>query len=208
MALSTYSELKASVADWLNRSDLTSVIADFIALAESKFNRTIRTRDMVQRATATLDSQYTQLPGDFLEMINLQLNTTTPVKLSFLSNEQADDYRTAYYAPSGQPKYYSIVGQTFEVVPTPDTDTYTAEMSYYKTIPALSDGNTSNWLLLKSPSLYLYGALLQSAPYLQEDNRIATWAGLYQNAFDDLMLEEQRSKFSGTTPRVRARSLG
>ena len=44
MALSTYTELKASVADWLNRTDLTSVIPDFIALAEAQIERTLRTR--------------------------------------------------------------------------------------------------------------------------------------------------------------------
>ena len=32
MALSTYTELNASVADWLNRTDLTAAIADFISL--------------------------------------------------------------------------------------------------------------------------------------------------------------------------------
>ena len=35
MALTTYTELKASLANWLNRSDLTTEIADdFIKLAE------------------------------------------------------------------------------------------------------------------------------------------------------------------------------
>jgi hypothetical protein len=79
-------------------------------------------------------------------------------------------------------------------------------MSYYKKIPALSDSNTSNWLLAKSPAMYLYGALVQSAPYLRDDDRITTWGTLYKEAFNDLMLEEQRSNFSGTTPRMRARS--
>jgi len=35
MALTTYTELKASIADWLNRSDLTAAIPDFISLAEA-----------------------------------------------------------------------------------------------------------------------------------------------------------------------------
>lgn len=205
MALDTFSGLKSSIADWINRDDLTSVIPSFIVLAEATFNRTIRTRDMVQRATASLDTQYTELPADFLQMINIQLNTATPMKLSFVSNEQADDLRFTYFAAANEPKYYSIVGQTFEVIPTPGGE-YTVEMSYYKKIPALSDSNTSNWLLTKSPAMYLYGALVQSAPYLRDDDRITTWGTLYKEAFNDLMLEEQRSNFSGTTPRMRARS--
>lgn len=205
MALDTFSGLKSSIADWINRDDLTSVIPSFIVLAEATFNRTIRTRDMVQRATASLDTQYTELPADFLQMINIQLNTATPMKLSFVSNEQADDLRSTYFAAANEPKYYSIVGQTFEVIPSPGGE-YTVEMSYYKKIPSLSDSNTSNWLLTKSPAMYLYGALVQSAPYLRDDDRITTWGTLYKEAFNDLMLEEQRSNFSGTTPRMRARS--
>jgi hypothetical protein len=205
MALDTFSGLKSSIADWINRDDLTSVIPTFIVLAEATFNRTIRTRDMVQRATASLDTQYTELPADFLQMINIQLNTATPMKLSFVSNEQADDLRSTYFAAANEPKYYSIVGSTFEVIPSPGGE-YTVEMSYYKKIPALSDSNTSNWLLAKSPAMYLYGALVQSAPYLRDDDRITTWGALYKEAFNDLMLEEQRSNFSGTTPRMRARS--
>ena len=42
MALSTYDELKASIADFLNRDDLTSVIPDFIKLAETGMNREVR----------------------------------------------------------------------------------------------------------------------------------------------------------------------
>jgi len=39
MALSNYTELKASVADYLNRSDLTAAIPDFISLTEAKLKR-------------------------------------------------------------------------------------------------------------------------------------------------------------------------
>ena len=42
MALTTFSGLKSSIADWLNRSDLTTQIADFIALTEADFNAKLR----------------------------------------------------------------------------------------------------------------------------------------------------------------------
>ncbi len=47
MALTTYNELKTSVGDWLNRTDLTTVIPDFIALAEAQIERQLRTRQMI-----------------------------------------------------------------------------------------------------------------------------------------------------------------
>jgi len=208
MALSTYSELKESIADWLNRSDLTSAIADFITLAEAEFNRTVRVRQMITRANATIDSEYTQLPSDFLEMENLVLLLTTPTKLEYLSDEQADDYFTRYFSAAGTPRYYTIVGDTFKVVPSPGTDTTQAQMTYYSKIAALSDTNTSNWLLTKHPDLYLYGALLQSAPYLQDDNRIVVWNSAYERGITSMKLEQERANYSGTTPRVRAKPMG
>ena len=54
MALSTYDELKDSVADFLNRSDLTSVIPDFIKMAETDMNRKVRHWRMENRASATI----------------------------------------------------------------------------------------------------------------------------------------------------------
>ena len=38
MAITTYSELQSAIADWLNRSDLTSVITSFISLGEAQYH--------------------------------------------------------------------------------------------------------------------------------------------------------------------------
>ena len=57
MALTNYSELKSSIADFLNRDDLTSVIPTFISLAEAQFARDLRHYKMENRATGTIDSQ-------------------------------------------------------------------------------------------------------------------------------------------------------
>ena len=59
MALGTYTELKDAIADWLDRSDLTARIPDFIALAEARINRERRIRPMEVRSTivTTADQQ-------------------------------------------------------------------------------------------------------------------------------------------------------
>jgi hypothetical protein len=73
MALTTYTELKTSIGDWLNRSDLTNAIPDFISLAEAQVERTLRTRQMIVRANASFDAQYGAVPADFLETKSLKL---------------------------------------------------------------------------------------------------------------------------------------
>ena len=42
MAITTYAELKSSIADFLNRDDLSTIAADFITLAEADIQRFVR----------------------------------------------------------------------------------------------------------------------------------------------------------------------
>ena len=196
MALTTYAELKTSIGDWLNRSDLTSVIPDFISLAEAQVERTLRTRQMIVRANASFDAQYGAVPADFLEVKSLKLTSTNPqTPLSFLSIDALDNEMTKHTA-SGKPKFFGIVGGQFRIVPTPDSN-YTTELTYYAKLSKLSNSNTTNWLLTSNPDIYLYGALLQAAPYLQDDARIQTWATLYERALNDSQTADDRSASSG-----------
>ena len=78
MAISTKAELHTAVANWLNRSDLTSRIPEFIALGEAQLNRILRTRDMLTRASPPTNAQYVALPSDFQEMLNVELTSTDP----------------------------------------------------------------------------------------------------------------------------------
>lgn len=206
MALDTYSGLKTTIADYLNRDDLTAIIPSFISLAEAKFNRKIRARQMVKRATATIDTQYFAYPADWLEAKQFVLNTNPITYMEFVTNFQGNEIRQMASNAPGKPQYYSIVGSQLEVIPVPDTS-YTGELTYYGKITALSDSNTSNWLLAYAPDLYLYGALLEATPYLKDDERLGTWSQLYVNSISDIEVADQRASVS-STPIVRAKSLG
>ena len=207
MALTTYTELKTSIGDWLNRSDLTTAIPDFISLAEAQIERTLRTRQMIVRANASFDAQYGAVPSDFLEVKSLKLTSTNPqTPLSFLSIDALDAEMTKYTA-SGKPKFFGVVGGQFRIVPTPDAN-YTTELTYYAKLTKLSSSVASNWLLSSSPDIYLYGSLLQAAPYLQDDARIQTWATLYERALNDLQTADDRGSSSGGALLTRAKTFG
>jgi hypothetical protein len=207
MALSTYTELKTSIGDWLNRSDLTTAIPDFISLAEAQIERTLRTRQMIVRANASFDAQYGAVPSDFLETKSLKLTSTNPqTPLQFLSIDALDN-EAANYTASGKPKFFGVVGGQFRIVPTPDAN-YTTELTYYAKLTKLSSSVASNWLLSSSPDIYLYGALLQAAPYLQDDARIQTWATLYERALNDLQTADDRGASSGGALLTRAKTFG
>lgn len=203
--ISTYSELKTAVADFLNRDDLTSIIPTFISLAEAQFHRDIRHWRMESRSAITLDSEYVDLPADWIETIQLQAADTKPLKLA--SRESIADKRINSENVSGTPKFYAHAAGKIELYPTPD-ETYTGEILYYGKIDALSDSNTSNWLLSDSPDIYLYGALIHSAPYLQEDARSSIWAQLYGAAVQKINMASEASRMSGSGLVMKNRGLG
>jgi hypothetical protein len=207
MALTTYTELKTSIGDWLNRTDLTSAIADFISLAEAQIERQLRTRQMITRSNADISTEYAALPSDFLETKSFKLTSTNPViPLIFQTIDALDDLSTTFSYPS-RPKYFGIVGGQIRVVSSPDT-TYTTELVYYSKLSKLSSTVSTNWLLAASPDIYLYGSLLQAAPYLQDDARIPVWSNLYDRALTDLQTADDRGSTSGGAMSARARSFG
>jgi len=205
MSITSYSTLKSSIADWLLRDDLTSVIPTFISLSEAQINRDIRDHRMVKRATADVDTKYFLKPSDWLETIRFQLNTTPIATLLFVTPDQASEEQVNYTA-SGKPKFFTNVGTQIEVVPTPDA-IYAGELMYYSKVPALSDSNTDNWLLLAAPDIYLYGSLLQAAPYLNDDTRIPVWQGLYRQGVEALKIQDERSRVGSSSLRMRPRAI-
>ena len=124
----TYAELKTNIANYLNRSDLTSDIDMFIDNTEGELNRRLRTKDMIKRATATADSQYLSVPSDWMEAINVEITSNNFRPLFQQSIESLDVYRQSNNNVAGEPIYFAIVDDSIELAPTPDTS-YTLQLS-------------------------------------------------------------------------------
>ena len=209
MALTTYTELKASIADFLNRDDLTTVIPDFITLAESQINRDVRHWKMEVRSSGQQDAadEYIQIPSDWLETIRLHITTGGTSVVNLISRDAMADKRARAEDISGTPIYYTHADAQFQLYPTPSAET-DFELLYYQKTTALSGSNADNWLLLDSPDVYLYGALLHSAPYLAEDQRVAMWAQMYSAAVARLNEASELAQYSGSGLRLKIRGLG
>lgn len=205
MALTTYAELKASVADWLNREDLAAAIPSFIALAEADMNRKLQDWRMEVRADASLDARYSALPTDWIETVRLNLISPS-ARLDLASDGALAEMRFQRGDVAGKPTHYSHTAGSLELFPTPDAS-YAAELIYIAKIVSLSDAQTTNWLLQAAPDVYLYGALMQAAPYLKDDARIAIWGGLYAEAVTGLNEASERARYSGANLRLRIRGM-
>lgn len=186
----TYSELRQQIADFLNRDDLADTIPAFIALAEARMQREVRHWRGEKRGQFTVTGRFTPLPADYLEMTRLHADGFPPIQLV------TQDHIQRLVQREGVPVVYAITGGQIEVSPVPVAP-LAVEMAYYATLPRLSDAAPTNWLLEAAPDAYLYGALLQSAPYLAEDARLTVWASLYQSAVDALNAESARARMPG-----------
>jgi hypothetical protein len=197
MALSTFSELKTSIANYLNRDDLSSVIPDFITLTENRINRELRARANVTRVTATTTSgtDIYDFPADLIELRSVSyVSGSNKNALSYMTPESGTrEYGTT---ANGSPKAYSNMGKAIKLSPTPDA-AYTIELIYYSQIASLSDSRTTNNILAEFPSLYLYGACLEGAIFLNDSDEITRFDAIFNRTLVSIRESEEKARYGG-----------
>lgn len=205
MAITTYTELQTALGNWLNRSDLSARLPEFVALAEARFNRVLRAPDMITKDDSfTIDGQYEALPTGFLEARRFTILSSPVRPLEYISPEQMSEYR-ASKTSSAKPQWFTVVGTNFEFLPTPDS-AYTGSLIYYKAITGLAT-TSPNWLLTSHPDIYLYGSLVAAEPYVMNDERLPLWKAQLDQALEELRVHNEGKKY-GATPIAKTRSLG
>jgi len=196
-AFTTYSDLQATIASYLARTDLTAMIPTFIQLAETRLRRELRLRVMLKVATTqtVANDSTVELPSDFLEMRDIHFNTDPITVLKY--NTPNIFYRNSFSTITGKPVQYTLLANDFQLAPIPDTN-YEVQMLYYSAPPYLTDTNTTNVFLTNCPDLLLYAALGEAEPYLMNDERLNTWAALYQRGVDALNVSDNQGEYAGS----------
>jgi hypothetical protein len=203
MALTTYAGLKSAIESWLDRDDLTNYLDDFIDLAEARIGRDLRIRQMETQSTQTLSggTREYDLPADYLQMRNVQLNTSPITALEYLTPEMMD--RLWAGSSTGRPRAYTIIRDKIQLGPAPDS-TYSLEFTYYAKPGALTA--SEDGLLSVIPDVYLYAALLEAEPFLQNDQRIQLWMAAYDKAIAAAQMSDSKDRHSGSAMRVMTES--
>ena len=202
MAIGTFAELKTAAANWLDRSDLTDRIPEFISLAEARFNRILRIRDMETVSTAISTSAGTReydLPTGFVQMKEFHLTTDPLTPLSYITPEMMTRMQAG--STKAKPEVFTIIADKVRLGPNPDA-VYTTSMLYYKKFTALSASNTTSDMLTNNPDVYLYGTLLEAEPFIMNDERVALWATAFKQAIDDIQFQDNKDRHSGSQLRV------
>lgn len=204
MSITNYSELQTSVTNWLSRTNDTNLIAlfpDCITLAEAKFNRVLRTRNMETSTSLTPASGVVTIPTDFLEMRRIYIDTDTPIELEYLPPEQFyvkfPILTNSSISPS---RYYTIEGAS--IILSDQVTSNNVKILYYAKIPALTVSNTTNWLLTGHPDIYLYATLLEAYDIIKNDAQSQKWNAKTIANVEQLMISDKHGKFSGSAKRV------
>jgi hypothetical protein len=191
--IASYTELKATVARWLNRGD-TELLADIptmIAIAEEEISAELRAQ--VTRAALTLDSDEVTLPDDCGQLRVVRFDTATLRHALDITTDVA--LAGLRRVGTGIPQYAAVVDNTLLLDIEPGDD-YTAEITYYDKLVPLSDDNPSNDILTNSARIYLFGALKEAEPFLQHDERIPVWEAKFAKAISDENVRRERAELA------------
>lgn len=196
--ISTYDELKSAVSRFANRkdADFVAAIPDFIALAEAEMRREINARGEVKTVDLDIEDDYWPLPCGFDGVISINGSGDGYRKINYVSSDVLDQHGWANYANG-----YTISGDRMYFGRAPGG----VKLRYRTLFEPLSDRNRCNWLLQKHPDVYLYGALKQTAMFLEDDPRLGSWSSLYANAVNMVNQQAIEQNFSGP---VKVRATG
>jgi hypothetical protein len=200
MALDSFATFKTSIANWLDRTDLTTRIPDFITLAEVRIGRDLRVREMETRSqmSTVQDQGYYGLPQGFLQARSLKVITgSLDYDMEYRTPESMDLLNTNRFAGGTNiPRYYTVVADELRVLAKP-AGIYTIEVVYYKKPDALSTTQTSNRVFENYPDVYLYATLLEAATYLRDIEGAQGWGLLYGKAIEASQTADDRDRHSG-----------
>ena len=189
MSLATYTDLQTSVANWLHRTDLTANIPDFITLAESRINRKLRAilPQVETDLTITPGTRFIKIPDDVVEIQSLWLTYYQPRRQ--LTYKNPTDL--VLNISAGMPNYWTIDGANLAFDGICD-QAYTFTVRTFQVF-RLSTSAPTNWLLTTHPDVYLYAALIESAPFIRDNEQLAIWKGAYDIAIDEVQDKESRA---------------
>lgn len=203
MAITTYAELQTACGNFLDRTDLSSRIPEFIVLFEAVANRRLRVREQLASTDLTPSSGVCTLPSDYLEWKRVTRLATNSQNMEwmepeFLSVSYPHDQQLVNpsTAPGG---FFTIEGASLIV--KPEDDSVDVQLLYYQSIPALSAANQStHWLFTKHPDIYLAGMLGEATLFTEAPEQAQIWLARRDAGFAEI---ERLSKQSQGRASVR-----
>lgn len=201
----TYTELVAAAKAYADRQDVEvdANIDIFILMAEARINRILKTREQSTRvyAPAVTGQEYYTLPPDYSGMRNIQLNDGDPGSdvsartMSYLSPEQFDTQRSKAY---GGKLYYTIIAGQIQIYPLQETGS-TFEIVYWQNVPNLNATDSTNWLSIGHPDIYLSGIISEIESFVKNYEVSKAWDAKMSRSIGELEQSDVIENWSGST---------
>ena len=202
MAFTNYTTFVSTVESYLARTDLTTVIPDFVQMAQLRMSRDLRTEAMLKVATTVATDNKVAFPSDFLELREMHFEGNPPIILEYQSPDLF--FRNGQTSLSGRSHFFTMLGTEFQFAPSQDA-TYTIQILYYGQPTFISTTTASNLFLAYYPDALLYATLAEAEPYLMNDPRVATWSALYDRAITNIKKSDLGQTYAYTTLNVTPR---
>lgn len=203
----TFNSLIATLQSYLERGGPTAdptvfaQLPSLINLAERAIARKLKITGMILPVTSTLQvgvSVYAK-PSGWRRTTSMNYGVATAADPAPAQNSRVPLFTRSYeycrtYWPdqtlTGAPKFYADYNyQHWLVVPTPDVN-YPWEINYWGLPNLLDTTNQTNFWTDFAPETLLYRSLLECTPFLKNDERIATWDKMYEEAVSGLSDED------------------
>jgi hypothetical protein len=208
----------ARIRVWVDDEDLADVtVTEWIRDAEERMNNELRTAEQIQRDYATFDDDAAILPVDWQEHIYVRVRGGTPfdyvtpreywTQRQSTGTSQPDLFGGEVYPWPGKKQTYTTIGKSLFVWPPIDPDALTqVEIAYFRQLVPLSD--VKDPVFDRYPSIYRSCTLAAAAPFLIEDERFATFAGLATAGIDKANEATRAGRWSGSPLGPRIRGFG
>lgn len=92
-------------------------------------------------------------------------------------------------------------GEVFIFGPCPDSN-YTMQGTYYSQAPLLSVSNTTNWMVLKAPTLLHAACMIKAQPFIRDADGLTLWSGIYQTEIEGLINKDKAERWGAATMQV------
>jgi len=196
--------LRATIAEWLDDATLATAIPDCIRMCEARLNRILKIYEQEVRATAVLTGEFMSLPVDCKSVRSINFSGSLPY--GQLTQIEAGDMLRTYGGvySSATPQAFSVSGNELRFAPAA-TAPFPIEIIYFRRLPPLAI-NSSNWLIVESPDVYLYGSLMAAEMRGWNDARLPMLKAAFDSTIPELIIasEQMRWGASPIAPRINA----
>ena len=181
MSLANYTDLQASVLDWMVRSGQTGQVVDWITLAEARLNRELGAVETDTTLTGVSGSRRIDISAvSMVRPIALFLAETGCDEVPI---SPATDGTFPYLTTSGRPSKWAVDGTNIDF-DRPLDSAYPFRFRYREKF-ALATAST-NWLLTNHPDVYLAATIVWGGAYNKNLPEASAWKQLLDEAIPSI----------------------